>query len=332
MAFQVFMMSKFKCFNCGKPVDDLNGRCPSCYTDLSKTPKEVIRCKNGHIISKDAQYCPWCGQYTGDIGALKNPKEIHLDQPQGKPPSSEDFLPKSGDYALNEKGSAKTKRIQVELEDARETTFGGKRFPARPNPLEPQSPVPPPDPPKTEMEDFFKAKPEAKAREIETPAPPLSLSDAPPGLGSATNPPPGAKAAPEPEYLGRRTVRIPRPDHQGTLIFRDGVEAEDSKRKLVGFLVSYTLSTEGAFFPLTEGRQTIGRRRGMRINVTDMRLSEAHAVIVYNDGKFTFTDLCSTNGSVVDGKEVLEPTLLENGSEIKMGSHTYHFVAINKRS
>jgi predicted component of type VI protein secretion system len=136
-----------------------------------------------------------------------------------------------------------------------------------------------------------------------------------------------------PEYAGRRASRqaLSRngSEYNGTLIFRDGRAEEDNLHKLVGFLVSYTIFSDGAYFPLREGRQSIGRRKNMNICIlTDRLLSEEHAVIIYRDGRFIFKDNGSTNGSFVNGKEVLEQTRLENGDTIKMGTHTYTLVVI----
>jgi hypothetical protein len=81
-------------------------------------------------------------------------------------------------------------------------------------------------------------------------------------------------------------------------------DEEESRRKLVGFLVSYTADTNGKFFPLYEGKNYIGRTVASNICIQgDNKVSERHCSILYRavDRKLKFKDEQSTNGTFVNG-------------------------------
>ena len=132
------------------------------------------------------------------------------------------------------------------------------------------------------------------------------------------------------ETGGRRTVAMTRPGDKRTVIKRPGDDSspDGGQARLVGFLVSYTLSPAGKFFELREGRQNIGSVRSARIQVEDKLLSEEHAVILYRQGRFIFEDRLSSNGSSVNGQEAIGQLELKHGDQLTLGSHTYIFVSI----
>ncbi|GHV57751.1 hypothetical protein FACS189460_4820 [Deltaproteobacteria bacterium] len=128
----------------------------------------------------------------------------------------------------------------------------------------------------------------------------------------------------------RRTVALTRPGDKRTIIRRPGDTADpaEGQARLVGFLVSYTLAPAGKFFELREGRQNIGSGRAVRIQVDDQQLSEEHAVILYRQGRFIFEDRLSSNGSSLNGQDVVGQMELRHGDQLTLGSHTYIFVRI----
>ncbi|MDR0881627.1 MAG: FHA domain-containing protein [Candidatus Adiutrix sp.] len=132
------------------------------------------------------------------------------------------------------------------------------------------------------------------------------------------------------ETGGRRTVTLTRPGDKRTIIKRPGDDSspDAGQARLVGFLVSYTLSPSGKFFELREGRQNIGSGRASRIQVEDKMLSEEHAIILYRQGRFIFEDRLSSNGSSLNGQEAIGQLELKQGDQLTLGSHTYIFVCI----
>jgi len=95
-------------------------------------------------------------------------------------------------------------------------------------------------------------------------------------------------------------------------------EEKKFRRKLVGWLVTYSLDKYGKSYELYEGKNQIGRKEGNDIVINEQIISEPHALILYKNGKFYIKDLGSTNGTEVNGKEV-EPDVsveLKDGDKI----------------
>jgi hypothetical protein len=97
-------------------------------------------------------------------------------------------------------------------------------------------------------------------------------------------------------------------------------------RKLVGWLVSYTLDAMGVDFKLYEGRNIIGRNPECNISVNDNMVSGEHAVLLFRAGKYSITDRQSSHGTFVNGNDIeLEPCYLQDGDEIRMGKTLFKF-------
>jgi hypothetical protein len=196
---------------------------------------------------------------------------------------------------------------------------------------------------------------------LKVPSNPLTISLKP---NKPLNPSTLPEYLPEnpPKYLGRQTIKILKPlDKQTIVVQQEGRIApkqetsvqvaplqkasfqetvlegiiieetplkEEKERALVGFLVSYTVSSFGSYFTLKEGSQNIGCREDMKIRVIDKLLSEEHAIILYHNGKFIFEDRLSSNGSLINGKEAIGQIIVNHGDRIEMGSHTYFLVTI----
>jgi len=117
------------------------------------------------------------------------------------------------------------------------------------------------------------------------------------------------------------------PDKQQTVVAKSG-----GARKIVGFLVSYTLKPEGAVFPLFEGKSVIGRSESADICLKDKQISDPHLTILYRlaDRKFTFEDHKTTNGTYLNGRlcAVGEVGELHNGDLIRIGNIELIFTEI----
>jgi hypothetical protein len=96
-------------------------------------------------------------------------------------------------------------------------------------------------------------------------------------------------------------------------------------RKLVGWLVSFTIDPNGADFRLYEGRNTIGSDPGCDIVVSkDGAVSGKHLTILNRMGSFKFKDELSTNGTFVNDAFEEEGSL-KDGDTIKIGSTLFKF-------
>lgn len=97
-------------------------------------------------------------------------------------------------------------------------------------------------------------------------------------------------------------------------------------RKLVGWLVSYTLDPMGVAFNLYEGRNIIGRDMDCSITINDNMVSGKHAVLLFRSGKYSITDSQSTHGTFVNDNDIdLEPCYLQDGDIIRIGNSILKF-------
>ena len=97
-------------------------------------------------------------------------------------------------------------------------------------------------------------------------------------------------------------------------------------RKLVGWLVSYTLDEMGVDFKLYEGRNIIGRDMDCNITVNDKMVSGHHAVLLFRAGKYSITDSQSSHGTFVNGEDIeLEPRYIKDGDTITVGQTRFLF-------
>jgi hypothetical protein len=99
-------------------------------------------------------------------------------------------------------------------------------------------------------------------------------------------------------------------------------------RKLVGWLVSFTLDPNGADYKLYEGRNSIGADGGCDIVVMgDGAVSSRHLTILHRMGHFKFKDELSTNGTFIN--DVFEEEgNLKDGDIIRIGDTIFKFRSI----
>lgn len=146
-------------------------------------------------------------------------------------------------------------------------------------------------------------------------------------MGGETVPNSGAFTAAEPE----RVVNTPISSASKTMIFDDsapGVGGGEvrSSRKLVGWLVSYTLNDMGVDFKLFEGRNVIGRDLDCQISVNDNTVSGKHAVLLYREGSYFIQDSLSTSGTRVNGSDTgVNAVALNDGDVIQVGKTVFKF-------
>jgi hypothetical protein len=107
------------------------------------------------------------------------------------------------------------------------------------------------------------------------------------------------------------------------------VEPPRKSRKIVGWLVSFTLDPMGVDYRIYEGSNTIGRDVSNTITITkDTTISSKHAVILYRDTQgFFIKDEMSANGTYVNGEEleIGKAYSIKDGDEIKMAKTLFKF-------
>ena len=110
----------------------------------------------------------------------------------------------------------------------------------------------------------------------------------------------------------------------------DKEKANTQRKKLTGFLVTYTNAANGEFFPLFEGKNYLGRDASSNVVIQgDESVSERHLSIIYRpvDRKFKFKDEQSSNGTFING-ELTDEGVLKNLDMIRIGSTQLLFIEI----
>lgn len=102
-------------------------------------------------------------------------------------------------------------------------------------------------------------------------------------------------------------------------------EPAKNHRKLVGWLVSYTIDENGVDYKLFEGRNSIGADAGSDIVLgNDALVSSRHLTILFRLGTFKYKDELSTNGTFING-QLADEGNLNDGDMLKIGSTEFRF-------
>ncbi|MDR0834569.1 MAG: FHA domain-containing protein [Candidatus Symbiothrix sp.] len=147
-----------------------------------------------------------------------------------------------------------------------------------------------------------------------------------------------APTTPDGETVGmpRNNAPSSQPSNRTVFITETPVETNDgrvhvvpgvrSTRRLVGWLVTYTLDPMGVDFKLYEGRNIIGHDADCNITVDDNVMSGKHAILLFRADRYSLTDSQSSNGTFVNDEDIdLEPRYLNDGDVIRMGKTTFKF-------
>ena len=76
---------------------------------------------------------------------------------------------------------------------------------------------------------------------------------------------------------------------------------------------------------LTDGTYIIGRAESCRVRFDAPEVSERHAILTVRDGKAVLEDLNSSNGTLVNGRQITS-LVLQGGERIVMGTTNLQFV------
>jgi Protein of unknown function (DUF3662)/FHA domain len=82
---------------------------------------------------------------------------------------------------------------------------------------------------------------------------------------------------------------------------------------------------DGRRVPIPDSGLTIGRLPECQIVVSDGNVSRRHAEIRASGGQYVVSDLGSTNGTKVNGRQITGPLQLESGDQVTVGSTTLRF-------
>ena len=102
---------------------------------------------------------------------------------------------------------------------------------------------------------------------------------------------------------------------------------DDRSQDCVGWVVALNGDLKGRDFRLTPGKNILGTSAQSEIVLTDQYMSSRHATINYEDGKFSFIDLDSTNGSYLNEKRISREELIDN-DRIRLGRTELKFKSL----
>ena len=99
------------------------------------------------------------------------------------------------------------------------------------------------------------------------------------------------------------------------------VESEyRATRRLVGWLVTYSLDPLGVDFKIYEGKNSIGRDINCNITINDKMVSSRHATLLFRANKYRIKDELSSHGTFVNGEDIDDENFeLQDGDIIKIG-------------
>jgi DNA-binding winged helix-turn-helix (wHTH) protein len=117
----------------------------------------------------------------------------------------------------------------------------------------------------------------------------------------------------------RRAPRFIRTVHRFGYAFC-GEAVEDGSRERILMNSLHGVVWQAHEIGLVEGDNIIGRGRDCQVRIDQPEISRHHARIRIAGEVASIEDLGSKNGTCVGGKRVLEPTNLQDGAEIVVGS------------
>jgi len=103
---------------------------------------------------------------------------------------------------------------------------------------------------------------------------------------------------------------------QEVLTLRTNDACTDNKE--LAMLILYEGSRQDRCWPIDCNEMVIGRDADCHVVLADRQVSRRHAVIRRLDGNYIIEDCQSKNGTYVNGRQLLEPYVLQDGDEIQI--------------
>lgn len=102
---------------------------------------------------------------------------------------------------------------------------------------------------------------------------------------------------------------------------------QSEKRRIVGWLVTFSLDEFGQDYKLFVGKNIIGSDVKADVTVTDSSVSGNHATILFRENEFLIKDNFSTNGTKINGI-MTDEGKLKDGDELKCGNTVFKFKTV----
>lgn len=146
------------------------------------------------------------------------------------------------------------------------------------------------------------------------------------GSGNPTSRPVVSHNRPPRRDLNKTYIQETEPAKEGS----DGPEVvrQRATRKIVGWLISYSLDPMGIDYRLYEGNNSLGRNADNSISIPgDESVSGRHATLLFKKGKFFVRDEMAANGTYINGEEleIGQPAQITDGDELKLGKTVFKF-------
>lgn len=106
-----------------------------------------------------------------------------------------------------------------------------------------------------------------------------------------------------------------------------GDKVQSEKRKLVGWLVTFSNDECGQDYKLFVGKNKIGSAPACDIVIGDPSVSGEHTTILFRDNEFLIKDNFSTNGTKVNGVNTNEGSI-KDGDELRLGNTVFKFKTV----
>jgi hypothetical protein len=155
----------------------------------------------------------------------------------------------------------------------------------------------------------------------------------PPPFGAPPGPPPMAPPpmGPPPSAIGAPPMPPPAPAPAGKQADPAG------RRALAGFLVSYQDDAMGKFWPLWQGKNSVGRAdtgQKVDIEIAHGTTSTHHATIECDPQRFILSDLGSTNGTFHNEEAIgfQGKREVRDGDKIRFGGYSVMVVNVVSRT
>jgi hypothetical protein len=103
--------------------------------------------------------------------------------------------------------------------------------------------------------------------------------------------------------------------------------AQTEKRKIVGWLVTFSHDEYGQDFKIFVGKNKIGSDARCDIVISDSSVSGEHTTVLFRENEFLIKDNFSTNGTKINGVTTNEGKL-KDGDTLTLGNTTFKFKTI----
>ncbi len=313
------------------------GSCGHAFPRPSEPTSSLVNCARGHIYSAVYQQCPYCPQVHLPQAAGSQLEtvigegltSIEIPVVPAPPARPDEFITRLGDEEtmIAEVRSAQNFGNNVNTgHDFDRTEFvPAEVIPAPPiqNPVPATVPTPPPVPvsssPQPQQGVVVNAFPQ-----IPRQSEPVTAPD--------EEPEPFVNYAPETPVAPFRPqpVAAPEAERRTTIVASQPSQAQQSKGKIIGWLISYSRNPDGIDYRIHAGYNRLGANPVCDIIIDDETVSGSHAIIVFRDGRCLIKDDLSRNGTFVNGREITEAHQLQNYDQVRVGNTYLTYISAQR--